>query len=109
MTARKSHYSSVYSSVWEVGELVLPDVPSAEDAHHVLPLQLGYLVVNDGSERSRARWLHHQSGCVEGGHGRLDLLVVYKDDPLHVTLAQLEGQFAWDAKERDTNYKSGDS
>lgn len=92
-------------SVWEVGELVFSDVPSAEDAHHVLPLQLRYLVVHDGSERGGARRLHHESRPVEGGDRRLDLFVVYEDDPLHVTLTQLEGQFAWDAKikERDAN------
>lgn len=91
-------------SVWEVSELVFSDVPSAEDAHHVLPLQLGYLVVDDGSEGGGARRLHHKSGPVEGGDRRLDLFVVYEDDPLHVTLTQLEGQFAWEAnkKERDT-------
>lgn len=89
----------LYESVWEVGELVFPDVASAQDAHHVLPLQLGYLVANDGSESSRARRLHHQSRPEEGGNRRLDLLVVYQDNPLHVTLTQLERQCTWDAEQ----------
>lgn len=95
-----SHYRCAYLSVWEVGELVFPDVPPAEDAHHVLPLQLGHLVANDGGERGAARRLHHESGPVEGGHGRLDLVVAHEDDRLHVAPTQLEGQCAWDAKKR---------
>lgn len=85
-------------SAWEVNELVFSDVPSAEDAHHGLPLQLGYLVVYDGSERSAARRLHHEAGPVQAGHGRLDLVIIYEDDPLHITLTQLKGQCAWDGK-----------
>lgn len=87
-------------SVWEVSELVFSDVASAQDAHHVLPLQLRYLVANDGSESGRARRLHHESRPVEGGNRRLDLLVVHKDNPRHITLTQLERQCTWDAEER---------
>lgn len=41
-------------SVLKVHKLGFSDIPSGEDAHNILALQLWDLVVNDGSKSSRA-------------------------------------------------------
>lgn len=110
MYCRAGNYRSENQSVWEISELVFSDVPPAENAHHILPLQPRYLVADDGGRRGGTRRLHHQSGPVEGGDRSLDLLVADEDDALHVPAAQVEGKCAWDVKRgRKTQSTAGAS
>lgn len=80
--------------VWKVSQLVFPNIAAAQDAHHLFPFQIRYLVADDGSKCGRTRWLHHESRPVEVGHSCLDLFVVYKHNTLHVTVAQVKGKGA---------------